>query len=151
MQSCYISERSSFRSQYWDRISSFFKWFSANFALLKYVWNCTCVLYKTATRMYKTTWTEIFNINFGKSSQYMKGSIPDGDKRLFSSLQRPGQLCDPPSFLFTGAPGALSPGVKQPGREADDWPPCSAKFKNEASYTSIALFMACRVEFACTP
>jgi len=32
--------------------------------------------------------------------------------------------------------GALSPGVKWPGREADHSPPCSAKVENSWSYTS---------------
>jgi hypothetical protein len=54
-------------------------------------------------------------------------------------------------FLFTAAsrtvlgptqppiqwvPGALSPGVKRPGREADHSPPSSAEVKNAWSYTS---------------
>jgi hypothetical protein len=33
-------------------------------------------------------------------------------------------------------PGALSPGVKRPEREAGNSPPSSAKVKNEWSYTS---------------
>jgi hypothetical protein len=35
-----------------------------------------------------------------------------------------------------GVPGALSLGVKQPGREADHSPPSSAEVKNACSYTS---------------
>jgi hypothetical protein len=36
------------------------------------------------------------------------------------------------------APGVFSPGVKQPGREADHSPPSSVEVRNEYSYTSIS-------------
>jgi hypothetical protein len=41
-------------------------------------------------------------------------------------------------------PGALSLGVKRPGRETDHSSPCSAEAKSECSYTSTSLhvFMA---------
>jgi hypothetical protein len=54
------------------------------------------------------------------------GSIP-GSARFFSSPQR---LWGPPSLLFNEYRGALSSGLKRPGREADRSPPSSAKVKN---------------------
>jgi hypothetical protein len=42
-------------------------------------------------------------------------------------------FCGPPSLLSKGIPGDLSPGVKQPGREADHSPPTSAEDKKRGS------------------
>jgi len=42
--------------------------------------------------------------------------------------------------------GALSPGVKQPGREADHSHPSSAEFKNAWRYTSTLQYVLCLVE-----
>jgi hypothetical protein len=50
--------------------------------------------------------------------------------RIFSSPRRPGRLWGPPNLLSNGYRGALSPGVKRPGREADHSPPASAEVKN---------------------
>jgi hypothetical protein len=53
-----------------------------------------------------------------------------------------GSGAHPASYLM--GTGALSLGVKRPGREADHSPPCSTDVKNEWSYTSISqyVFMA---------
>jgi hypothetical protein len=64
------------------------------------------------------------------------GSNPHSGKKFFSSPKRPDWLWGPPSLLFNGYRGSLS-GVKRPGREVNDSPPCSAEIKNEWSYTSI--------------
>jgi len=47
-------------------------------------------------------------------------------------------------FVCICVAGALTPGVKRPGREADHSPPCSAEVKKERSYTSAPpyVFMA---------
>jgi hypothetical protein len=37
----------------------------------------------------------------------------------FSSPRRPDRLWGPPNLLYNGYRGAVSPGVKRPGREAD--------------------------------
>jgi hypothetical protein len=57
----------------------------------------------------------------------------------FSSQQgpsRPGQHWCPPTLLSSGYRGALTPGIKQKGREADHSPASSDKVKNAWSYTS---------------
>jgi hypothetical protein len=46
-------------------------------------------------------------------------SIPGGDKRFFSTPQRPERHWGPASLLSNGYGGALSPEVKRPGLEAD--------------------------------
>jgi hypothetical protein len=64
--------------------------------------------------------------------------VPVG-ARLISSARRPDRFWGPP-----WVPGALSPGVKRPGREADHSPPASAEVKNTWTYTSALpyVFMA---------
>jgi hypothetical protein len=53
---------------------------------------------------------------------------------LFTTASRTALgLTQPP---IQWVPGALSPGVKWPGREADRSPPSSAEVKNAWSYTS---------------
>jgi hypothetical protein len=49
-------------------------------------------------------------------------------------MNRLGGLATQP--LIHWVPGASTPGVKQPGREADHSPPSSAEVKNAWSYTS---------------
>jgi hypothetical protein len=56
--------------------------------------------------------------------------------RIFSSPCRPDRLWGPPNLLSNGYRGALSPGVKRAGREADHSPPTSAEFKKMWIYTS---------------
>jgi hypothetical protein len=61
-----------------------------------------------------------------------RDSIPSVDWEFFSSPPRPDWLGIPPILLtnvYRGG-GALSPGVKRPGREADQSPPSSAEVKN---------------------
>jgi hypothetical protein len=48
---------------------------------------------------------------------------------FFSSPPRPKRLCVPSSLLSNWVPGALSLGLKRPGREADHSPPTSAEVK----------------------
>jgi hypothetical protein len=49
--------------------------------------------------------------------------------RIFSSPRRPDRLCGPPELISNVYRGALSPGVKRPGREVDHSPPTSAEVK----------------------
>jgi hypothetical protein len=60
--------------------------------------------------------------NWGVRVRVLVGS------RICSSPRRPDQLWGPPNLLSNGY-GALSPGVKRPGREADHLPPASAEVK----------------------
>jgi hypothetical protein len=53
---------------------------------------------------------------------------------LFVTASRPVLGSTHPPILWV--PGALTSGVKRPGREADHSPPSSAKVKNAWSYTS---------------
>jgi hypothetical protein len=54
---------------------------------------------------------------------------------LLSTSSRP--VLEPTQLPIQGVPGALSPAVKRPGREADHSPPSSAEVKNAWMYTSI--------------
>jgi hypothetical protein len=60
--------------------------------------------------------------------------VPVGS-RMFSSPRRPDHFgsTQPP---IQWVPGAFSPGVKRPGREADHSPPANAELKNIWIYTS---------------
>jgi hypothetical protein len=58
------------------------------------------------------------------------------DLRIFSSPRHPDRLWGPLNLISNGVPGALSPGVKRPGREADYSPAASAKVKKMWIYTS---------------
>jgi hypothetical protein len=62
------------------------------------------------------------------------GSSPGRGWEFFSSPPRSDRIWSPPSLL--SIPGALSLGVKRPGREADYSPPSNAEVKNTWSYTS---------------
>jgi hypothetical protein len=53
---------------------------------------------------------------------------------LFTTVSRP--IREPTQPPIPWVPGALSLGVKRPGRETDQSPPSSAKVKNAQSYTS---------------
>jgi hypothetical protein len=65
-----------------------------------------------------------------------RGSILGRDKTcLFSTASR--IALGPSSLLPNGYRGALSPGVKRPGREADNSPPTSAEVKNTWIYTHV--------------
>jgi hypothetical protein len=60
---------------------------------------------------------------------------PDGVKNfLFSRSSRPALRSTQPPLQWV--PGALSPGVKRPGREVDHSPPTSAEVKKMWIYTS---------------
>jgi hypothetical protein len=61
-------------------------------------------------------------------------SITGRGKRLFSNPQSPDQLRGAPTSIYNGYQGALSPGVKRSGREADNSSP-SAKVKNSGIIT----------------
>jgi hypothetical protein len=50
--------------------------------------------------------------------------------RFFASPHLPDRLWKLPSLLSSGYWGAISPGVKRSGREADHSPPSSAEVKN---------------------
>jgi hypothetical protein len=61
------------------------------------------------------------------------------ESRIFSSPHRPGRLWGPPSPPIPHiqrVPGALSPVVKGPGREAEHSPPTSTDVKKMWLYTS---------------
>jgi hypothetical protein len=69
--------------------------------------------------------------------------VPVG-ARIFNSPCRPDRLWGPASLLSNGYGGALSLGVKLPGREADHSPRTSAEVKKTWIYTSTPpyVFMA---------
>jgi hypothetical protein len=74
---------------------------------------------------------------------WSRSSSP-GRVKNFSSPHRPDQLWGPPSPILNGIPGAISPGVKRPGRGTDHSPQTSAKVMKMWIYTSISpyAFMA---------
>jgi hypothetical protein len=57
---------------------------------------------------------------------------------LFCTSSRPSVGPTQPPIQWV--PGALSPGLKQPGREADHSPPASAEVKKMLVYTSTPLY-----------
>jgi hypothetical protein len=71
-------------------------------------------------------------------------SIPGMGREFFFSSPRPDLLWGPPNLLSDVYRGAISPGIKRPGREANHSPSSSTEFKNAWSYTSIHtnIFMA---------
>jgi hypothetical protein len=64
---------------------------------------------------------------YGLDERRVGVRAPVGSK-TFSSPRRPDRL--------SGPPGALLPGIKQPGREADHSPPASAEVKKTLAYTA---------------
>jgi hypothetical protein len=81
-----------------------------------------------------------------------RGSIPSRgrDSFLFATASRSSLGSTQPTVCLV--PGALSVGVKRPGREADHLPPSSAEVKNALSYTSTLqyVFMTwCLVKAQC--
>jgi len=62
---------------------------------------------------------------------WMIGSSRPGSVWEFSSPPRSEGFCDPPSLLSNGYQGALSLGVKLPGRKADQSPTSSTEAKKE--------------------
>jgi hypothetical protein len=58
------------------------------------------------------------------------GTIPGAGKRLLFTSQCLNRLWDAPSLLSNGYRGTLTPGVKLPGREADQLSPSSTEVKN---------------------
>jgi hypothetical protein len=71
-------------------------------------------------------------------SDWPRAGRPRGwSSRFFTSPRRPHRLWGPPQPPIQWVPGALSPEVKRPGREADHLPPTSAEIKKMWIYTSI--------------
>jgi hypothetical protein len=69
--------------------------------------------------------------------------VPVGARFVFiSTWSRP--ILGPTQPPIQWVPGATSPGIKRPGREADQSPPTSAEVKNTSIYTSTPpyVFMA---------
>jgi hypothetical protein len=60
-------------------------------------------------------------------------------KLYFHQQSRPS--VEPTQPPIQWVPGALSPGVKRPGREADRSPPSTAEVKKKWSYTSITPYV----------
>jgi hypothetical protein len=60
--------------------------------------------------------------------------VPVGSTILFSTSSKPALGSTQPPIEWV--PGALSPGVKRQGREADHSPPTSAEVKKMWIYTS---------------
>jgi hypothetical protein len=80
-------------------------------------------------RFFQTTGSSIYLTQAQSSSP---GKVKNF---LFSTLSRPalGSIQLPIQWV----PGAISPGVKRPGREADHSPPASAEVKKMWTYTSL--------------
>jgi hypothetical protein len=78
---------------------------------------------------------------YGLDDQGVGVRVPVGS-RIFSTLSRPALGPTEPPIQWV--PGAISPGVKQQGREADHSPPASAEVKKMQIYTSTPpyVFMA---------
>jgi hypothetical protein len=85
---------------------------------------------------FPSKFSTVTRVGYGLDDQ---GSIPgrSEDFFLFTAVSR--QALGPTQPPINWVPGALSSGIKRPGREADHSPLTSAEAKNEWSYTSIRL------------
>jgi hypothetical protein len=72
---------------------------------------------------------------YGLDDQRVGVRVPVGS-RIFISPCLPDRLWGPPKPPIQWVPGALSPGVKGPGREADSSHPTSAEVTKTWFYTS---------------
>jgi hypothetical protein len=72
---------------------------------------------------------------YGLDGRRVGVRVPVRSGILFSTSSRP--ALEPTLPLIQRVPGALSPAVKRPGREADHSPPASAEVKKTWIYTSI--------------
>jgi hypothetical protein len=88
------------------------------------------------------------NCELGKLSQYSDYAVCwtggvrfQGRPRNFSLRHRFRPTLGPTQSPIQWVPGALSPEVKRPGREADHSPLSSADIKNSWSYTSTSLYV----------
>jgi hypothetical protein len=73
--------------------------------------------------------------DYGLDDRGVGVRVPVGS-RIFSSPPRPDRLWGPTQPPIKWVPGALSPGVKRPGREADHSPQVSAEAKKMWIYIS---------------
>jgi len=74
-----------------------------------------------------------------------RGSIPGrGNNGIFSPRHRVQTRSGVHPASYPMSTGGLSPGVKRPGREADDSPPLCAEVMNACSYTSITQYVFMR-------
>jgi hypothetical protein len=80
-------------------------------------------------------WEQVVEKNRSRDSDWLRAGVPVG-VTIFTSPRRPDQLWGPPQPPIQWVLGALSPGVKWPGREADHSPPTSAEVKKMWIYTS---------------
>jgi hypothetical protein len=71
---------------------------------------------------------------YGLDDQGVGVRVPVGSRIFFSKSSRLALGSTQPPIQWV--PGALSPGVKRPGREADHSPPTSAEVKKMWIYTS---------------
>jgi hypothetical protein len=66
---------------------------------------------------------------YGLDDREVGVRVPDKVK----NPRLPARLWGPHNLLYNGYGGALSPGVKRPGREADHSPPASAEVKKTST------------------
>jgi hypothetical protein len=85
----------------------------------------------------EVAWEYFIGTGYGLDDRGVGVRIPVGS-RIFSTLSI--QALGPTQPLIQWVPGALSPGVKRPGREADHSPPTSAEVKKIRIYTSTLLY-----------
>jgi hypothetical protein len=70
--------------------------------------------------------------DYGLDDRAIGVRSPAGARGFFLLPLCPDRLWGPPSLLYNGYRGVLSPGVKaRPGRDADHSPPSSAEVENE--------------------
>jgi hypothetical protein len=101
---------------------------------------------ETKRKLLKERWNRIYSLlrsrdsavgiatGYGLDDRGVGVRVPVGS-RIFSSPRRPDRLWGPPNLLSNGYRGALSPGVKRPGRYADHSPPANAEVKKMLIYT----------------
>jgi hypothetical protein len=108
---------------------------------IRNTWSYTCIPAYVKKRMHYVENMSRFNIvtGYGLSDTGVAVRVLGGSKDfLFSASSRPALGPTQPPIRWVL--GALSPGVKRQGREADHSPPNSAEVKKMWSYTSTALY-----------
>jgi hypothetical protein len=107
-------------------------------SLASYKLSVTLDRYKQKLNLLSHTSSVVIALGYGLDDRDSRVRVPAGAGN-FSLNHRVQNGSGPTQPPIQWVPGALSLGLKRPGRESDHSPPFSAEVKNEWSYTSTPL------------